>query len=167
MALAASRYFLPCCLGISRAPWCWRARRGALPLSGSVDVQAHGSRRALDDPGRVLQVVGVKVGLLDLGDFADLLLGQRSDLVAVRVSRSLLDPRGLLEQLRRGRRLGDEAEGPVFEDGDLSGDYPGLVGGALVVRLAELHDVEAVRTQGRADGRRGRRFARLELQLDD
>src|ERR1019366_2297564 len=56
---------------------------GALPLSGSVDVQTHRSRRPLDDPRRVLKVVRVQVGLLDLGDLADLLLGQGTHLVAI------------------------------------------------------------------------------------
>jgi hypothetical protein len=38
---------------------------------------------------------------------------------------------------------------------------------AGVVLLAELHDVDAVLAEGRADGRRGGGGAGLDLQLDD
>src|ERR1700722_14407309 len=81
----------------SLSPWCWRTRERALPLSGSVDVQTHGPGRALDDPGGMLEIVGVEVGLLDLGDLAHLRLREGPDLVAVRVPRALINTGGLLQ----------------------------------------------------------------------
>src|SRR5207253_3114538 len=43
----------------------------------------------------------------------------------------------------------------------------GLRGRLLVVFLAEGHDVDGVLTQGRADGRRRRGLARVQLDSDD
>src|SRR6202012_5691284 len=55
---------------------------------------------------------------------------------------------GLLDQLGRGRRLGDELERPVFEDRDLDGDDVAPLGfGGSVVLLAEVHDVDTVRAE--------------------
>ena len=44
---------------------------------------------------------------------------------------------------------------------------PDLAGGALVVLLHERHDVDAVLAEGRADGRRRRGLAGVDLQRDD
>src|SRR5690606_20185147 len=66
------------------------------------------------------------------------------------------------------RGLGDEGERAVLIDRDLHGDDgPHLLGGPLVERLAELHDVDAVLTEGRPHRRRRIRLARGHLQLDD
>jgi hypothetical protein len=46
-------------------------------------------------------------------------------------------------------------------------DVAALRLGGRVVLLAELHDVDAVLAEGRADGRRGRGGAGLDLELDD
>ena len=74
---------------------------------------------------------------------------------------ALLDAGGLLEQERRRRRLGDERERPVLVDRDLGRDHhAALVLGRGVVRLAEVHDVDAVRTERGTDRRRGRRLRR-------
>ena len=69
-------------------------------------------------------------------------------------------PDGLLDQVGRGRRLGDEAERAILEDRDQRrDDHARLTGGALVVLLQERHHVDAVLAQRRADGRRWRGFA--------
>ena len=56
--------------------------------------------------------------------------------------------RGLLDEFGGRRGLGDEGEGAVLVDGDLHGDdVAALRLGRGVVRLAELHDVDAVLTE--------------------
>jgi hypothetical protein len=73
-------------------------------------------------------------------------------------------------RIRPGGRRGleDEAERAVLEHRDLDrDDVAALRLGRRVVLLAELHDVDAVLTEGGADGRRGRRDAGLDLELDD
>ena len=80
---------------------------------------------------------------------------------------TLLDARGLTDQERRRRRLGDEGERAVLEDRDLGRDHePALVLGRGVVRLAEVHDVDAVRAERGADRRRRRGLPGLDLDLD-
>ena len=84
-----------------------------------------------------------------------------------RVLGALLNTGGLLEQ-RRGRRgLENEGEGAILIDGDLNrDDLAHLVLRGRVVGLAEVHDVDAVRAQGRAE-RRGRvGLTSLNLELD-
>src|SRR5699024_6516786 len=74
---------------------------------------------------------------------------------------------GLLDELRSRRSLRDERERTVLVDGDLDGDDVATLGFCRgVVRLAELHDVDAVLTKRGAD--RGCRVSgsRLDLQLD-
>src|SRR3546814_1591789 len=78
------------------------------------------------------------------------------------------DLRGLLQQDRRGRRLGDESEGAILIRGDHARNRKArlqlLRGG--VERLAELHDVQAALAQRRTDGRAGIGLPGLDLQLD-
>ena len=84
------------------------------------------------------------------------------------VALALLNAGGPAQQVGRRRSAGDEGEGTVLVHGEVHGnDGAGLAAGALVVFLDEGHDVDAVLTQGRADGRRGRGLARFQLQLDD
>ena len=92
----------------------------------------------------------------------------RGDRLAARRLRALLDARGLAQQHRRRRRLGDERERAVLVDRDLGGDHRAAL--ALrrgVVRLAEVHDVDAVRAERGTDRRRGRGRAGLDLNLHD
>src|SRR5439155_13588957 len=147
----------PCGLTFSRV----------LPDSLSVayfDSHRPGGSRHLCD--RAVEVDGVEIAHLLFGDLADLVAAHRPDLLEPRVRRTLLDARGLTEKKRRRRRLGDEAERPVLEDRDLRrNDLAALVFGRGVVRLAEVHDVDPVRTERGPDRRRGRRLPRLDLDL--
>src|SRR5688572_31359029 len=75
-------------------------------LSDDVDThRAGGSSHCLD---RRLEVLAVEVRQLRLRDVLDLPGRHRAHLVAVGLGRSLGQIRDLLEQHRRGRRLGDE-----------------------------------------------------------
>src|SRR5205814_6133582 len=88
-------------------------------------------------------------------------------LLAIRLARALLEPQRLLDQDCGRRRLRDEVERAVLVDRDLDrGDTAVLLLRLGVERLAELHDVDAVLAERRAD-RRGRvRLAAGDLQLD-
>src|SRR5690606_15451395 len=98
---------------------------------------------------------------------AQLLAAELAHLVLVRGRAALVDAQRLLDQLGRGRRLRDEAEAPVFEDGDLDGDdVAPLALRRSVVLLDEVHDVDAVRTEGGTDRRGGRGLASGKLDLD-
>ena len=77
---------------------------------------------------------------------------------------------GLLEEDRRGRRLRDEGERAVGVDRDHDRDDQVVLRLRLrpgVELLAELHDVDAVLAERRADRRRRVRLAGRELQLDE
>src|SRR3954452_9548918 len=139
-------------------PWC---------TGMSAHLHAHRAGGARDDLRRLVDVVRVEVGKLALGDLAHLRLRDPGDLLAVRLAGALLDPGGLLDEHRGRRRLRDERERAVLVDRDHYGDRgAGLILGLRVERLAELHDVDAVLAQGRADGRRGGRLAAGGLELD-
>ena len=113
-------------------------------------------------------VVRVEVGHLRLGDLPELRRGQRADLGLVRLRAALVDADGLLDQLRRRRRLGDERERPVLEDRDLDRDDVASLGlGRGVVLPHEVHDVDAVRTERGTDRRRRGGRASGQLHLDD
>ena len=112
------------------------------------------------------QRLGVQVGQLQLGDLLDLLHRDRADLVLVRLGRALGDVGGALEQHRRRRRLGDEGVRAVGVDRHhRRDDQPLVLRRAGVERLAEVHDVDAVRAERRAHrrGRRGLAGGNLEL----
>src|SRR6266849_4591037 len=132
------------------------------------DLEAHRPRRTFDHLHRRLGLVGVEVLPLGLDDGPDLLLGHAADLLAVRFRRSLLHAGGALEQVHSRRGLEHECEAAVLEDRDLGGDdVTRLRGGALVVGLGELHDVDAVRPERGAHRRRRRRAPGLKLELQD
>src|SRR5215469_2830479 len=159
------------CLLCERRSWS-PGQRLALPLGvGALlinDRDAHRAGSTGNDLLRRLHRGGVQVGHLHLRDLAQLRCGDRADLGLVRLAAALLDARGLLDQLRRRRRLRDEGERPVLVDGDLHGDdVAALRLGGGVVLPAEVHDVDAVRAQGRAHRRRRRGHSRVQLHLDD
>src|SRR5665647_797545 len=91
--------------------------------SVSAGGDAHGPSRAGDDLGRLLDVVGVEVFHLRLGDLANLVGREMGDLCLVRLARALGHAGSLLDQLGGRRRLRDEGERPVLIDRDLHGDY--------------------------------------------
>src|SRR6476660_1853010 len=119
------------------------------------------------DLGRLIDVVGVQVFLLGLRDLAHLIAGHHGDLDLVRLARALLHPCGLQQQLGCGRSLQREREAAVLVDGDLHGDdVAALRLGRGVVRLAELHDVDAMLTERGADRRRRVGCTGVDLKLD-
>ena len=76
---------------------------------------------------------------------------------------------GALDQHRHRRRLGDERERAVREDRDHHRDDQAFLVFARrlgIERLAEIHDVDALRTERRTHRRRRRGLARRDLQLD-
>ena len=152
---------------------CGHRARAALPLPASsagsdlVGGDSHRASGARDSAGGVVDIVGVQVRLLGPGYLAELVGAQMADLVRVRGGRSLGDPGSLLDELGGGRGLRDEGERTVLVHRDLDRhDVPALRFGGGVVRLAELHDVDAVLAQRGADRRGGRGGASLNLELD-
>src|SRR5436309_15234473 len=102
---------------------------------------SHGAGGARDDFFGGFDVEGVEILHLDLGDLADLGARDGADLDLLGVGRTKLQAEGLLDEIGGWRRLGDEREGAVLEDGDLDGDDRAIqAGGALVVLLDELHE---------------------------
>src|SRR5690606_9726144 len=129
---------------------------------------SHGAGRPLDHPHGGLNARRVEVGELQLGDLANLLARDLADLLTVGRGGPLLEPRRPAQEHRRRRRLGDEGERPVRIDGDLHrDDKTGLALRPGVELLAELHDVHAVLTQRRPDGRRGVRSPGGNLEFDE
>src|SRR5215216_4984166 len=149
----------------------WSRKAEACPETSegtSAGGDAHGTSGALDDLHGRLFVVRVEVGHLGPGDLTHLFLGQLADLLLVRDAGALLQTCGLLDELRGRRGLGDERERTILVDGDLDGDDVAAHRlGLGVVRLAEVHDVHAVRTESGTDGRGRRRGTGLELHLDE
>src|SRR5258705_4781353 len=140
--------------------------QGACSLPDDVDT--HAARCAFDLAGGGLDVVCVEVAHLDGRDLADLVLGDPPDRLALRRRGALLDAGRLTQEVGRRRRLEDERERAILEDRDLGRDHlAGLVGRPLVVRLGELDDVDAVRAQGRTNGRGGCRLAGRQLEGQD
>src|SRR6478736_6504507 len=141
-------------------------RRAGVPASGDASsselgVDAHRAGGAGDDARRHLLVVGVEVFHLLTGDLEDLVARELGDLGLVRLARALGDAGGL-------RGLRHEGERAVLVDRDLDRDDVAALGLRRgVVRLDELHDVDAVLTEGGTDGRGGGGLTGLDLQLDE
>src|SRR5690554_4306982 len=157
-------YALPGCTA-SRLAFC---RLVCFAMSSALHRKTHRTGGALDGADRGFQAGGGQVGFLRLGDLFQLGAGDLAHLLGVRTRRTGLHPRGLPQQHRRRRRLGDEGEGAVRIRGDHGRDRETrlhlLRGG--VERLAELHDVQAALAQGRTHGRAGVGLPGLDLQLD-
>ena len=132
-----------------------------------LDGDTHRPGGAGDDLGGCIDVVGVQIGLLGLRDLLHLIPADLGDLGLVRLGRSLAHAGGLEQQLGGGRRLEREGEAAVLVDRDLHrDDVAALVLRGGVVRLAELHDVDAVLTERGPDRRRRVGLPRLDLKLD-
>src|SRR5947208_16422156 len=156
---------MSCSLWSERAGWSGPPTYFSWKL---LDVDAHRAGGAGDDLLGGVEVPGVQVGHLGGGDLPDLVAGDRADLGLVRDAAALLDPGGLEDQLRGRRGLGDEGERAVLVDGDLYGDDVAALGlRGSVVLLAEVHDVDAVRTERGTDRRRRGGRARVQLDLDE
>ena len=87
-----------------------------------VDLEAHRASGAAHLLLGGLEVVGVQVGHLDLGDFFDVGLGHLAGSGLAGRLRALGQTGLLTQQHRGGRRLQDEGERAIFEDGDLDRD---------------------------------------------
>src|SRR5579872_2284627 len=154
MALALSLYFLPCFFIRS-------------PASALSDFDAHRAGGAGDDLHRRLDVVRVEVGHLCLCDLAAFRHGDLADFLAVGLTRAFVDAGCLFDEFRCRRGLQHERERAILEDRDDGGDHlPCLARRPFVVRLAELHDVDAVLAERRAHGGRRGSLASLALQRD-
>src|ERR1700722_999126 len=157
---AAARYALLFLL-IGHPIWCWvvvrkRAEAGPPTVVELFDGDAHRPGGAGDDLGRSVDVIGVEVGLLGLGDLANLIPGDLGDLRLVRLGRALAHACGLEQKLGGGRRLERKGEAAVLVDRDLHrDDVATLTFCRGVVRLAELHDVDAVLAERGSDRRGG------------
>lgn len=95
------------------------------------DQDAHGASGTRHDLLGRLDVVGVEIGELGLGDLGKLSLRERAHLVALRNAAALLDAKSLTDENSRRRGLADEVDGLVLIDRDLDGDNRI----ALVLRL--------------------------------
>src|SRR5690606_32507314 len=115
-------------------PWAWR-----------LDLDPHRAGGALDDAHRLLDVRGVHVRELRRRDLPQLGLRDGADLLLGVLRGPLVNAGRAAQQVRGGGRLEHEVEGPVLEDRDLRRDNAGHRLRLLVVGLAELHDVDAVR----------------------
>src|SRR5258708_17233628 len=147
----------------------WKSSYPRGRATGSLaDGDAHRASGAVDDLFGGFDAVGVQVLHLLLSDVAQLLRGDAANLRLVRRARALLHARGLVEQVRGGWGLDDEGERAVFVDGDHGRhDAAHHAGRTLVVRLAEAHDIDAVRAERRTNRLRRRRLAGWDLQLYD
>ena len=87
-----------------------RRAGGAGSATVALDGDAHLAGGAGDDLLGGVEVVGVEVGHLGLGDGPDLGAGQAGDLGLVRLAGALLDAGGGQDQPGGRRRLGDEGE---------------------------------------------------------
>src|SRR5215472_1483047 len=137
-------------------------------LLGFHDFQAHVARRAHHGAHCRLQIGGVEVDKLDLGNLFHLLFRHFADFVAIRLSGTLGDIRGALEQHGRRRRLENESKGAVAIDRDQHGENHSVrfFRRFGVELFAKIHDVQAVWAERRANRGCRRCLARGQLQFD-
>src|SRR5579871_5974203 len=134
---------------------CSRAAFIRLPIAmlEALHVDTHAAGTAGDGAHRGLQVGGRDVRHLDLGDLFQLLARDLPHLVGVGGRAAFLESQGLADQHRGRRGLEDEGEAAVVVDRDDHRDRQALLEllGLGVERLAELHDVHALLTEGGTD----------------
>src|SRR6185437_472088 len=136
--------------------------------AGLDDVDTHAAGRAFDRVHGGFKIEAVEIGHLDFRDLFDLLHGDLADFGLVRLRRALGEADGAFNKYRDRRRLCDEREGTVGVHGD-NGRYNQafliLARRLGVERLAELHDVDALRTESGTDGGSRRSLASRNLEL--
>src|SRR6185369_2852567 len=139
---------------------------GSAPLQ-AFDVDAHAAGSARDGADGGFEIGRGEIRRLRLGNFFQLLARNLADLLGVGHTDALFNADGLADQHRRGRRLHDEGEAAVRVHRDDHGNRQTLLQllGLRIELLAELHDVDALLTERRSDGRRRIRRARGHLQL--
>src|SRR5918998_692002 len=154
-----------------------RASRGEYLCSGSIfafcssnflpiNRNPHAPGRTFDYLRRAFYVGGVQVRHLGPGNLLHLRAAHRADLRAVRLAAALVQPRGLLQEERGGRRLGYKGERAVLVDRDLDrDDLAHLVARGIVELPDELPDVHLRLPESRPDGRRGVGLTAGDLQL--
>lgn len=136
--------------------------------ASDLNLDAHGPSSTSHDLHGRLNVVGIEVWHLSLGDLTDLILGDLANLVGRRVLRALLNSGSLLNELSSRRGLEDEAERAVLVDGDFDRDDVSTLSLSLsVVGLAELHDVDTMGAKSHTNGRGRGGLSRLRCDLDD
>src|SRR6185437_12660928 len=128
----------------------------------SFYFDAHIARRAHHGADRGLQIRRIQIDQLDLRDVFHLLARHLRHFRAIRLGRTFHDSRGALQQFGRRRSLGYERERAVAINRHQHGNDHSvrLFVGFRVELLAKIHNVDALRAQRRAHGRRRRGFRR-------
>src|ERR1700730_10967122 len=140
----------------------------AAMLEPARHVDAHAARAAGDGAHGGIQITGRQVGHFHLGDIFELLARNLAHFGGVGRGAAFRDAERLGDQHRCRRRLHDEGEAAVAVHRDHDRGRQALLQslGLRVERLAELHDIHTLLTQGWADGRTRVRLACRDLQLD-
>ena len=137
------------------------------PFNSKFDFDAHLTAGASDDLHRGFFVTGVEVRHLGLGNFEKLLFGELADFRLVGLFAAAGDFERLFDHRGRWRLLRDEGEALVFIDGDDDReDVTRLLRRASVELFAERHDVDALLSECRTDGRCGVCLSSGDLEFD-
>src|SRR5580704_710871 len=137
-------------------------------LLGFHDFQAHVARRTHHRAHSRVQIGGVEVDKLDLGDFLHLLLGYLADFVAVGLRGAFHDSRGARQKNRSRRRFQNKSKRAVGinRHQHRKNHSVGFFRGLGVELLAKIHNVQAMWAERRTDRRRRRSLASRKLQLN-
>ena len=114
----AALNFLPC-FGMStpvvQTPLIVGLPRYVVVSRSALDGETHRAGGTFNDLHGRVDVVGIEVGHLDLGDLLHLGLRDRGHLLLVRFGEPLATPGGLTQQNGGRWRLGDEREAPILD----------------------------------------------------
>src|SRR3954471_3424140 len=131
------------------------------------DLEAHLAGGTRDNAETRFIAARVQVFGLRFHDIHDLFARHFADLRLVRLFRAGGDVRGLLQQDRGRRTLGDEGKRLVLKNGDDDGqNVAGLLLGGRVKFLAERHDVDAAWSERGTDRRRRVPLPSRDLEFD-
>ena len=140
----------------------------SLPPALVFHNDAHGTCGTCDHRAGRLDAGSIEVTHFRLGDLFDLVHGDGRDFGLVGFTGSFLDSASLLDEDSCGRGLGDECETVVcINCDDDRNDEAHVILGALIELLGERHDVDAVLTKGRTDGRCRSCFTCGDLQFNE